>query len=801
MPLCDISAEGAMGGHLLMSGKERLRKVILEGVKEGRLTIREASARLSISYRQGKRIYTRYLREGDEGLMHRGRGRPSNRAKPAAVQEKAIARYRERYQGFGPTLACEKLAEEGVVLHHETLRRWLIQEQLWAGSSLKVKHRSYRERKARFGELVQLDGSLHRWFGTDHPEAGLLHRQAHDLPLPPGAHPGGGPGGRRTPYGLRAGLSQAGDPDHHGPLAPGQGPGGAQAWRLPGPVPKGARPSGNQNDPGGQHAAPKWFRGEPQPPLCRSSRRSRRCAPADCGRRKPGGDLLPGGKTVRSERLHPAAQQPLVPDHQRQPPPAQTKKPRHGPHPARRNGAAMVQKPAAELRTEERETAARGRAEEAAVCLSSAPKPSVARSRQFANRGPMATGGPRAKGDISNEPNQGTFLKSFDIRRGTGRNPVEIGPRAALECHVRHHIHPHRQENRHAMLDVLRRNAGSWAIKIILSFIALTFIWWGVGTYSERDRNVAATVGDETITLNELAEAVSGLEKTYREVYGPAFTPEMAKALDLKKQAMDSLVQRKILLAEAAKMGLSATDEEVQREIAAIPAFQQDGQFREERYRSVLYYNRVGIAEFEASKRVEITLKKVEGPLAAGALVPETEAKELFRVASRKIRLLVVTADPERARTGGPDEGENVAKDELAKETFHLRARVKLVVAVFSPERFGREIQPPEAEIKAFHEANPDRFRSEEQRLVSRIVLPFGAKNRDAVRMKTGELLAKASKGKAEFDALAKRYARGKSGEAWLTRKDAGEALSGGPGPGGPAGGGRAGAAPWRGLR
>ena len=176
------------------------------------------------------------------------------------------------------------------------------------------------------------------------------------------------------------------------------------------------------------------------------------------------------------------------------------------------------------------------------------------------------------------------------------------------------------------MLSILRRNAGSWAIKIILSFIALTFIWWGVGTYSEQGRNVAATVGGEAITTNELAEAVAGLEKSYREVYGPAFTPEMAKALDLKKQAMDSLVQRKIVLAEAGKMGLSATDEEVQREIAAVPAFQQDGQFREERYRSVLAYNRVGIAEFEASKRVEITLKKVEGLLAAGALVPETEA-------------------------------------------------------------------------------------------------------------------------------------------------------------------------------
>ena len=66
------------------------------------------------------------------------------------------------------------------------------------------------------------------------------------------------------------------------------------------------------------------------------------------------------------------------------------------------------------------------------------------------------------------------------------------------------------------MLSVLRRNAGSWAIKIILSFIALTFIWWGVGTYSEQDRNVAATVGGEAITTNELAEAVVGLSLILR---------------------------------------------------------------------------------------------------------------------------------------------------------------------------------------------------------------------------------------------------------------------------------------------
>jgi transposase len=164
-----------MGGHLLMSEKERLRKVVLEGVRAGRLTVKAASDRLGVSYRQARRIWQRFRALGDPGLIHQGRGRPSNRAKPAPLREKAIVRYRERYTDFGPTLACEKLAEEDLVLNHETLRRWLIAERLWAGSPLKVRHRSYRERRARFGELVQLDGSLHRWFGKDFPEACLLN--------------------------------------------------------------------------------------------------------------------------------------------------------------------------------------------------------------------------------------------------------------------------------------------------------------------------------------------------------------------------------------------------------------------------------------------------------------------------------------------------------------------------------------------------------------------------------------------------------------------------------------------------
>jgi len=163
-----------MGGHLLMSEKERLRKLVMEGVHEGRLTIRGAATRLGVSYRQARRIWKRFRALGDPGLTHRGRGRPSNRAKPAAWREKVIRRYRERYEGFGPTLACEKLAEEGLVLDHETLRRWLIAARLWVKPPLKVRHRAYRTRRERFGELVQLDGSFHDWFGSDRQNTCLM---------------------------------------------------------------------------------------------------------------------------------------------------------------------------------------------------------------------------------------------------------------------------------------------------------------------------------------------------------------------------------------------------------------------------------------------------------------------------------------------------------------------------------------------------------------------------------------------------------------------------------------------------
>ncbi len=322
------------------------------------------------------------------------------------------------------------------------------------------------------------------------------------------------------------------------------------------------------------------------------------------------------------------------------------------------------------------------------------------------------------------------------------------------------------------MLDVLRRNAGSWAIKGILTFIALTFIWWGVGSYSESQQDVAATVGGEKISMADLAEAHAGLEKTYRDVYGKEFTPEMAKALNLRRQALETLVRRRLLLAEAARMGLATTNEEVRREIAATPAFQVDGTFREDRYRSILAYNRVSPAEYEDSRREEITLRKIEDLLSSSARVPAGEARDLFNLTLRKIRLLVVTSDPAKGKPVPPaTEGEIAAKYEQTKESYRIPARVKLSVARFSPETFARKGEPTEQEILSFYEGNAATFRTEESRLAYPVTIPYTSGTREASRKRAEELIAEGRKGKSRYEEVARKLSPGKGGAVWVTRR------------------------------
>ena len=147
-----------------MSQKERVRLSVMKQVLEDELRLVEASEVLGLSYRQTKRIWQRYQALGDSGLVHAARGKPGKRAKPVELKARILARYDERYPDFGPTLAAEYLAEEGLVVDHETLRRWLLAEGKPRMRRRRQRHREWRERKPCFGVMVQMDGSHHDWF-------------------------------------------------------------------------------------------------------------------------------------------------------------------------------------------------------------------------------------------------------------------------------------------------------------------------------------------------------------------------------------------------------------------------------------------------------------------------------------------------------------------------------------------------------------------------------------------------------------------------------------------------------------
>lgn len=153
-----------MRGGLLMSKKERRRLRVLDRVKMGVITLKEAASLMGVSYRQAIRIKGRYEELGAAGLVHRSRGRESNRKIDSEIRGAILGRYEERYKGFGPTFAMEKLEGEGYVIHHETLRRWLMAAGLWQRHRKRSGYRQRREPKRRFGEMVQLDGSYHDWF-------------------------------------------------------------------------------------------------------------------------------------------------------------------------------------------------------------------------------------------------------------------------------------------------------------------------------------------------------------------------------------------------------------------------------------------------------------------------------------------------------------------------------------------------------------------------------------------------------------------------------------------------------------
>jgi transposase len=164
------------GKDMIAMSQEDLRRLgVIHKVTDKRVTQVEAAGMLDLSDRQIRRIIARVQEDGDKGIIHASRGQPSHNATDPKIKKRAINLCKETYEGFGPTLASEKLFErDKIEISRETLRQWLRHEKLPYKDRKKRPHRQWRERKHHYGQMVQMDGSHHDWFEKRGPWCVLM---------------------------------------------------------------------------------------------------------------------------------------------------------------------------------------------------------------------------------------------------------------------------------------------------------------------------------------------------------------------------------------------------------------------------------------------------------------------------------------------------------------------------------------------------------------------------------------------------------------------------------------------------
>jgi peptidyl-prolyl cis-trans isomerase D len=312
------------------------------------------------------------------------------------------------------------------------------------------------------------------------------------------------------------------------------------------------------------------------------------------------------------------------------------------------------------------------------------------------------------------------------------------------------------------MLGLMRKHAKSWLIKVALFAIVIVFIFWGGYSYTERKATRVAVVNGSFIGLDEYQRTYSNLVEEMRRRYGERFSSELAEALQLKQQALDRLVNRRLLLAAADRLELEVTQEELQDAIIAYPAFQTNGRFDPRRYQRTLGYLRLTPQEFEASQYEDLLIDKVKRCVARGAKLLETEVRSFYHHTRDEVNLDYLHIEPEDFTHQVEVNEEDVRGyfDEHL-EAYRLPSRRNIAYVRFAPEEYFHEVAPTEAEVDAFYRMHQSEYRQPRKvrarHILFRLPKQASSSKLQDITQKAKEVLVLARKGD-DFAALARAY-------------------------------------------
>lgn len=338
------------------------------------------------------------------------------------------------------------------------------------------------------------------------------------------------------------------------------------------------------------------------------------------------------------------------------------------------------------------------------------------------------------------------------------------------------------------MLDFLRKKKRSWIITILLGLIIVVFIaFYGGSQQPTGVTSHVAEVNGESISQREFIVHYQRAVERYREMFKGSLTPELLKNLNIKQSLLEEMIEARLVLQEARRLGLSATDEELMNAIAQVPEFHVNGRFNKERYIQLLRANRLTPAQFEEDQRKQLTIQRLLGVLADAAHVTEAEVRERYRFEQEKINLQFVRFSVSDNLSDVRITDEDVQKFyDRNKESLKEPLKVQVEYIPYSFEQFSGPVQLTDKEVEDYYNSNrATKFTTPKQAKVRYVMVRLDAvadaKQKEAAQVRANRIVAEARGGKS-FAELAKKESQDPSAEkggeiGWLNQGQLPEAL------------------------
>ena len=315
------------------------------------------------------------------------------------------------------------------------------------------------------------------------------------------------------------------------------------------------------------------------------------------------------------------------------------------------------------------------------------------------------------------------------------------------------------------MLQLMRKHAKSWLIRIILGLIAIVFVFWGVGSYnSDRDQR-AVEVNGQVITMTEYRQELGRMNDEARRQFGNQFN-KIAPLLNLKQRALNGLVDQALLAQAAADMGITVSDGEVVASIYAVEAFQHNGRFDQNLYRRLLNRNRINPEDFEASQRSRIQLEKLSSLLTGSVETTPLEVEQAIVNDLTQIKAVYRFFDPEDYRGQVKAEESEIQAFYDAHPNFYQEpAKWSLSYITFPSDDYLDKVEITDSDLADTYELERGRYVKPEQVKARHILFKLDENAApelvEAARKKAEALKAEAEKGGKSFADLAKEHSEG----------------------------------------